>query len=170
MKLIDHTEKTVSLNQRIISLIYGQRKHFFESKKVLLIQTKFWSQEIDMFTLKKIFLNQQNFLQFKEIFSLTLNQRNVSLIQRNCFLGVKLTYLIYKALFCTSNIWIKGSYYKEIMCHILKTVYTEKVFISIFTRVFFNLGASISLWEFFSLKIRNFGRMIWNFSINFSKV
>ena len=33
-----HTEKTVSLNQRNISLIYGQRKNFFELKKVLLIK------------------------------------------------------------------------------------------------------------------------------------
>ena len=37
--------------------------------------------------MKTIFLNQQNFLQFKEIFSLTECQRNVSLIQRNFFLG-----------------------------------------------------------------------------------
>ena len=32
--------------------------------------------------------NQQNFLQFKEIFSLTVYQINVYLIQRNRFLGV----------------------------------------------------------------------------------
>ena len=76
------TEKTVSLNQRNISLIYGQRKNFFELKKVLLIQKNVpRSREIDFLTLKKIFLNQQNFLQFKEIFSLTI-------YQRNCFLGV----------------------------------------------------------------------------------
>ena len=44
--------------------------------KVLLIQKKFlWSKEIDLSTLKKNFLNQQNFLQFKEIFSLTVYQR-----------------------------------------------------------------------------------------------
>ena len=36
------TEKTVSLNQRNISLIYGQRKNFFELKKVLLIQKNFF--------------------------------------------------------------------------------------------------------------------------------
>ena len=35
------TDKTVSLNQRDISLIYGQRKNFFELKKVLLIQIDF---------------------------------------------------------------------------------------------------------------------------------
>ena len=35
-----YTEKIVSLNQRNISLIYGQGKNFFESKKVLLIQKK----------------------------------------------------------------------------------------------------------------------------------
>ena len=66
------TEKTVSLNQRNISLIYGQRKNFFELKKVFSIQKNvLWSKEIDLFTLNTIFLNQQNFLQFKEIFSLT---------------------------------------------------------------------------------------------------
>ena len=45
-------------------------------------------KEIDFYTLKKISLNQQYFLQLKEIFSLTEYQINVSLIQRNCFLGV----------------------------------------------------------------------------------
>ena len=86
---ITHTEKTVSLNQRVISLIYGQRKHFFDLKKVLLIQKNcLWSKEIDWFTLKNIFWNLQNFLQFQEIFSLTVYQRNVSLIQRDCFLDV----------------------------------------------------------------------------------
>ena len=85
-----YTEKTVSLNQRNISLIYGQRKNFFELKKFLVIQKKFlWSKEIDLFRLKNIFLNQPNFLQFKEIYSLTVYQRNVSLTQWNCFLGVK---------------------------------------------------------------------------------
>ena len=39
--IINHTEKTVSLNQRKIYLIYGQRNNFFELKKVLLIQKKF---------------------------------------------------------------------------------------------------------------------------------
>ena len=82
IKGFDYTEKTVSL-------ICGQRKRFFELKKVLLIQKNLlWSKEIDLFTLKNIFLNQQNFFQFKEMFSLTLYQRNVSLIQRNYFLGV----------------------------------------------------------------------------------
>ena len=36
-------------------------------------------------------MNQQNFLQFKIFFSLTVYQRNVSLIQKNCFMGVKFT-------------------------------------------------------------------------------
>ena len=36
-----NTEKAVSLIQRNMSLIYGQRKNFFELKKVLLIQKKF---------------------------------------------------------------------------------------------------------------------------------
>ena len=36
-----------------ISLIYVQRKHFFELKKVFLIQTNLLrSKEIDLFTLK----------------------------------------------------------------------------------------------------------------------
>ena len=84
-----YTEKTVSLNQRNISLIFGQRKNVFEVKKVLLIQENFlWYKEINLFTLKKIVLNQQNFLQFKEIFSLTVYQKNVPLIQRNCYIGV----------------------------------------------------------------------------------
>ena len=49
-----NTEKAVSLIQRNMSLIYGQRKNFFELKKVLLIQKKFlWLDEIDLFTLKK---------------------------------------------------------------------------------------------------------------------
>ena len=39
---IFHTEKTVSLNQKKISLKYGQGKNFFESKKVSLIQKKFF--------------------------------------------------------------------------------------------------------------------------------
>ena len=46
-----------------VSLIYGKRKNFFELKKVLLIQKNcLWSTEIDLFTLKKKFLNEQNFL------------------------------------------------------------------------------------------------------------
>ena len=62
-----YTEKTVSLNQRKIYLLYGQKKYFFELKKVLLIQKNFLrSKEINLFTLKNIFLNQQNFLRFKE--------------------------------------------------------------------------------------------------------
>ena len=90
-----YTEKTVSLNRRNISLIYDQRKNFFKLKKVFLIQKNvLWSKEIDLFTLKKIFLNQQNFLQLKEIFSLTVYQRNISLIQRNCFLGINLGFTV----------------------------------------------------------------------------
>ena len=77
-----YTEKTVSL-------IYGQWKNFFELKKVFLIQKFFlWSKEIDLFVLKTFFLKRQIFLHFKEIFSLTVYQRNVSLIQRNYFPGV----------------------------------------------------------------------------------
>ena len=47
--------------------------------------------------------------------------------------------------------------------------YTEKLFISIFTIVFFNLGKNVPLWEFLLVKILNFIIMIWNFSINYSK-
>ena len=58
------TEKTAFSNQR---------KNFFDLKKVLLIQKNvLWSKEIDLFRLKNIFFNQPNFLQFKEIFSLTV--------------------------------------------------------------------------------------------------
>ena len=65
------------------------KEKFLELKKGLLIKENFlWFKEIDLFTLKKTFSNQQNFLQFKEIFSLTVYQKNVSLIQRNRFLGV----------------------------------------------------------------------------------
>ena len=38
----NYTEKTVSLNQRNISLIHGERENFFELKKVLLTQKKFF--------------------------------------------------------------------------------------------------------------------------------
>ena len=114
------TRKTVSLNQRNISLIYGQRKHFFELKKVLLIQKKFlWSKEIVLFTLKKMFLNQQNFLQFKEIFSFTVYQRNVSLIQKNCFLGDVEVFYIYGVIYIFR--WHKSNTWK----HILKTIVTS---------------------------------------------
>ena len=48
------------------------KKFFFELKKVLLIEKNvLWSNEIDLFILKNIFLNQQNCLQFEEFFSLT---------------------------------------------------------------------------------------------------
>ena len=66
-----------------ISLICGQRKNSFELEKVFLIQKNvFGSKEVDLSTLKKNCLNQQNFLQFKEMFSLTVDQRN-------CFLSVR---------------------------------------------------------------------------------
>ena len=48
--------------------------------------------------------------------------------------------------------------------------YTEKLFISIFTIVFFNLGKNVSLWEFLLVKILSFIIIIWNFSINYSKI
>ena len=81
----------VYLNLHWENRFFESEKHFFDirSKNVLLIQKNFlWSREIDLFTLKKMFLDQQNFLQFKDIFFLTVYQINVSLIQRNYFLGV----------------------------------------------------------------------------------
>ena len=49
--------KNIYLNRGNISLIFGQRKSFFELKKVLLINKKYlWSKETDLFTLKKIHL------------------------------------------------------------------------------------------------------------------
>ena len=93
---ISYNEKRVSLNEKNISLIYGQRKNFYKLKNVFLIRTNFlWSIEIDLFKLKEICLNQQNFLQFKEILSLTVYQRNVSLIQRNSFLSVIVNVLVF---------------------------------------------------------------------------
>ena len=54
-KLI-YTQKTVSLNQRKISLIYDQRKNFFELKKVSLIQKNcLWSKKIDFLHERKLF-------------------------------------------------------------------------------------------------------------------
>ena len=44
-----------------------------------------------------MFLNQQNFLQFKEIFSFTVHQRNVSLIKKKLFSGCT-TYNLFSAL------------------------------------------------------------------------
>ena len=80
----------MAFTEKTVFLIHGQRTNFFELKKLLLIQKKFlWSKEIDLFTLKKMFLNQQKCLQFKEISSFAVYKRNVSLIQRNCFLGLK---------------------------------------------------------------------------------
>ena len=55
---IVHTEKTVFLNQRNISLIYGQRKNFFELTKVLLIRKNVLQcKQIYFFGSKNIFLN-----------------------------------------------------------------------------------------------------------------
>ena len=45
------------------------------------------------------------------------------------------------------------------------SVYTQNLFISIFTIVFFNLGKNVSLWEFLAVKILNFRRMIKFFQI-----
>ena len=63
-----HTEETVSLNKRNISLTKLFKK-FEKLKKFLWIEGSFvnskkclWSKEIDLFTLKNIFLNQQRFL------------------------------------------------------------------------------------------------------------
>ena len=58
MKIIVYIQKTVSLNQKNISLMYGQRKNFVELKKVLLIQKNFlWCKQIYFFGSKKLFLD-----------------------------------------------------------------------------------------------------------------
>ena len=86
---MDQSDYVTKLHWEKVSLICGQRKNFFALKKVLLTQKNcLRSKAIDLFALKKYFLNQQNFVQFKEIFSLTVCQKNVSLILRNCFLHV----------------------------------------------------------------------------------
>ena len=57
-----YTLERVSLNQRKISLIYSQRKNFFELKKVFLIEKNvLWSKEIDLFTLKTFFWIEKTF-------------------------------------------------------------------------------------------------------------
>ena len=62
--------------EKTIALIYGQRKNFFELKKVLLIKKKFLrSKKIDLFTLKIFFLIRQNYLQFKEIFFYRISKK-----------------------------------------------------------------------------------------------
>ena len=48
-------------------------------------------------------------------------------------------------------------------------IYTKKLFVSIFTIVFFNVGKYVSLWEFLLVKILNFIIMICNSSIVHSK-
>ena len=48
-------------------------------------------------------------------------------------------------------------------------IYTEKLFISIYTIVFFNLGKNVSLWEFLLVKILKFIIMIWDSSTIHSK-
>ena len=57
-----YTEKTVSLNQKNISLICDQRKNFFEFKKVLLVQKKFFNVN------KSISLDQRKFLWINKSF------------------------------------------------------------------------------------------------------
>ena len=53
-----HTQKTVSLNQRNISFIYGQRKNFFELKQVFLVQKNFFKRKlIYFFGSKKTIMN-----------------------------------------------------------------------------------------------------------------
>ena len=56
-------QETASLNQRNINLIYGQRKNFFELKKILLNQKNFFnvnkSISLDQ---KQWFLIKKNFL------------------------------------------------------------------------------------------------------------
>ena len=57
-QMTSNTQKSVSLNQRNISMIYGQRKNFFELKKILLIPKNFLqSKQIYFFQSKNIFLS-----------------------------------------------------------------------------------------------------------------
>ena len=81
-----YTEKTVSLNQRNISLIYGQSKNFFKSKKVLLIK-------------KKKFLIQRN--RFVYIEQNLYGSKKLSSIQRKFFFD-----RISKKLFSVCSIWL----------------------------------------------------------------
>ena len=153
---VSYTQKTVSSNQRNIFLIYSQRKHFFELKKVLLIQKNFlWSKEIDLFTLKNIFLNQQNFLQFKEIFPLTVCQKNVSLIQSKSSL-IKSKWIIRTWNFVLIWSWLESNGFtlRKQFLWIRETFlwYTIKEKISLnwrkfcwFKTIFFNVNKSISL-------------------------
>ena len=47
----------IEYTQKIVSLIYGQRKNFLELKKVLSIDRHFfWPEEIDLFAIKTFFL------------------------------------------------------------------------------------------------------------------
>ena len=63
-------------------------KSCFYLRKVLLNQRNFlWSVEIDLFTLKKMFSNQQNFFLSKNVFLWSFIRRNFYLIQRNFSLG-----------------------------------------------------------------------------------
>ena len=64
-----YTQKTVSLNQRNILFIFDQRQNLFDLKKVYCKQMYFFGP-------KKICLSQENFFQFKGIFSLIVYQRN----------------------------------------------------------------------------------------------
>ena len=65
----NYTEKTVSL-------IYGQRKNFFELKKVLLIQKNvLWSKKIDLLTLKKFFFESTKLSSIQRIFFFDLESK-----------------------------------------------------------------------------------------------
>ena len=57
-------------------------KKFCSLKKIFFNANK--STSLDQ---RKIFWINKTFFNFKEIFSFTVDQRNVSLIQRNCFLS-----------------------------------------------------------------------------------
>ena len=54
--------ETFRLKSHWENSFFESKKHFFELKKVLLVQKKFlWSKEIDLFTLKKIFWIDKTF-------------------------------------------------------------------------------------------------------------
>ena len=111
---------TLNINRMVCCWKIGFRVYKMIKSNFIkrLIQKKFfWFKEIDFFGLKKFFWNQRNFLQFKEIFSLTVYQRNISLIQRNCFLGastkVRPQAKIDHFAFKNSNIIIEGLIWKR---------------------------------------------------------
>ena len=86
IKILLHIEKTIYLNQRNISLVYGQRKILFELKKVLLIEKNYlWSKEMYLFRLKKIFGINKAFFNSKKFFLVPYIKETVFWLQFDSF-------------------------------------------------------------------------------------